>query len=182
MKIGINTLFLVPGDVGGTEIYLREDLTCMVKQAPDDIFVLFTTLDNEEVLRRDLDGVPNVEFVQLPFKAAIRPLWIVMEQAVLPFLVWKNRIDSLWSPGYTAPLVCPCPSAVTIHDFQYKSHPDNLIWLERVTLDFLVKNACRRCDVVIAVSEFSKTEILRFGYAGEEKVFTVPEGVDPDFR
>ncbi|MCI5221851.1 MAG: glycosyltransferase family 1 protein [Candidatus Electrothrix sp. AR4] len=181
MRIGINTLFLVPGDVGGTEIYLRRNLHAMALDNSQHTFVLFTTRDNEKIFRADLKGLPHVEFVGLPFRAALRPLRILCEQALLPWYVWKNDIDVLWSPGYTAPALCSCPQAVTVHDLQYKSHPDDLTFLERKMLDILVRTACRRCDAVIAVSKFSKNEILRYAFAAEDKVFAVHEGVDPIF-
>lgn len=179
MRIGINTLFLVPGDVGGTEIYLRQNLKEMVTASPSTNFVLFTTRDNEDVFRSDLHSAGNVEYVQLPFKAANRPIRILAEQFLLPKYVRNSEVDVLWSPGYTAPIRCSCPQAVTIHDLQYKTHPDDLSFLERKTQDFLVSSACRVCDAVIAVSEFSKQEILRYDFAPEEKIFAVLEGVDP---
>lgn len=181
MRIGINTLFLVPGDVGGTEIYLRQNLKEMVTASPSIDFVLFTTRDNEDVFRSDLHSSGNVEYVQLPFKAANRPVRILAEQFLLSKYVRKSSVDVLWSPGYTAPLRCSCPQAVTIHDLQYKTHPNDLSFLERKTLDFLVISACRVCDAVIAVSEFSKKEIIKYDFALEEKVFTILEGVDPVF-
>lgn len=181
MRIGVNTLFLVPGDVGGTEVYLRENLKEMIPANPGETFVLFTTRDNEGVLRSDLQGYLNVEYIQLPIIARIRPIRIIVEQTLLPWFVKRNRADILWSPGYTAPLVCPCRQAVTIHDLQYKTHPYDLSFLERVTTDFLVKNACRRCESIIAVSEFSRDEIVRFNFAGREKINVVYEGVDPTF-
>ena len=181
MRIGINTLFLVPGDVGGTEIYLRRNLLAMVADNPQDVFVLFTTLDNEGLFRDELKNFVNVEYIVLPFRAAIRPLRILCEQLLLPWSIWKSKVEVLWSPGYTAPALCSCPQAVTVHDLQYKSHPDDLSFLERITLDTLVKAACRQCSAIIAVSEFSKQEILRHGFAGEEKVHAVLEGVEPDF-
>ncbi|MGB5686554.1 MAG: glycosyltransferase, partial [Candidatus Electrothrix sp.] len=181
MRIGINTLFLVPGDVGGTEIYLRRNLLAMVVDNPQDVFVLFTTLDNQGLFRDELKAVANVEYVILPFRAAIRPLRIACEQVLLPWYVWKSKVAVLWSPGYTAPALCSCPQAVTVHDLQYKSHPDDLTFLERMTLDFLVRTACRQCEAVIAVSAFSKDEILRYSFADEKKVHAVPEGVEPDF-
>jgi glycosyltransferase involved in cell wall biosynthesis len=70
---------------------------------------------------------------------------------------------------------------VTIHDLQYKSHPEDMSWLEKTTLDVLVRLACRRCAKIIAVSQFSKEEIVRYGFAQEEKVKAIPEGVDPSF-
>lgn len=181
MRIGINTLFLVPGDVGGTEIYLRRNLLAMVAGNPDDIFVLFATLNNEELFRDELKPFANVDYRVLPFRAAIRPLRILCEQLLLPWFVWESKVDLLWSPGYTAPALCNCPQAVTVHDLQYKSHPDDLSFLERITLDTLVKIACRQCAAIIAVSEFSKQEILRYGFAPSDKIHAVLEGVEPDF-
>ena len=181
LRIGINTLFFVPGDVGGTEIYLRNNLLHMVEQHPQVLFVLLTARDNEAVLAADFSGSSNVEFVQLPFRAANRPLRIVAEQLLLPHYVRKSGIDVLWSPGYTAPGWCSCPQVVTIHDLQYKSFPDDMSWPERVALDFLVRLSCRRCEAVIAVSEFSRDEITRFGFAGEDKIHVVLEGVDRRF-
>lgn len=174
-------MFLVPGDVGGTETYLRNNLLSMVADNPQRKFVLFTTKDNEDVLRNDLIEFPNTSFVRLPFHAANRPLRILVEQFFLPWYVWRAKIDMLWSPGYTAPIVSSCPQAVTIHDLQYKTHPDDLSFLERKTLDFLVTSACRVCDAVITVSEFSRQEILRYDFASDEKVFAVLEGGDPAF-
>ena len=181
MRIGINTLFLVPGDVGGTEIYLRQNLREMVSASSDTDFVLFTTRDNEDVFRADLQEHQNIEYIQLPFRAGNRPLRILAEQLLLPGYIRRSKVDVLWSAGYTAPIRCSCPQAVTIHDLQYKTHPDDLSFLERHTLDFLVSSACRVCDSIIAVSEFSKQEILKVGFAPEEKLFAILEGVDPVF-
>ena len=90
MRIGINTLFLVPGDVGGTEVYLRQNLVEMVAVSPENTFVLFTTRDNEGVFRSDLKNISNIEYIQLPFKAGNRPVRIVAEQLLLPRYVRKN--------------------------------------------------------------------------------------------
>ena len=181
MRIGVNTLFLVPGDVGGTEIYLRENLKEMIPGTPQDTFILFTTNDNDKSFKQEFARFDNVDFVPLPFRAAIRPLRIIAEQTLLPWQVWRKKIDVLWSPGYTAPLFCPCSQTATIHDLQYKTHPEDLSFLERITLDFLVRNGCRKCDSLIAVSKFSKSEIVRYDFAPENKIHVVHEGVDPAF-
>lgn len=181
MRIGINTLFLVPGDVGGTEVYLRQNLTRMVGDNQDLTFVLFTTRDNTGSLRQDLAGCLNVEFIELPFNASFRPLRIIAEQTLLPWKVRGANIDVLWSPGYTAPLWCSTPQALTIHDLQYKSHPDDVSFLERITLDFLVRNGCRTCDSIITVSNFSAAEVVRFGFASADKISVIHEAADPCF-
>ncbi|MGR0481577.1 MAG: glycosyltransferase family 4 protein [Candidatus Electronema sp. V4] len=181
MRIGINTLFLVPGDVGGTEVYLRETLKAMAAFADGDTLVLFTNRENDLLLRADLAAFPQIEFHQLPCPAAARPLRILAEQFLLPCAVRKARVDALWSPGYTAPAVCFLPQAVTVHDLQYKTCPEDMSWIERTVLDILVQTACRRCQAVIAISNFSRQEIIRHGFAEGAKVHAVLNGVSKDF-
>lgn len=177
MKVGVNTLFHVPGDIGGTETYLREVLLTMAEEFPEVNLTLFTSLDNEAMMAKLFAGYTNVETCCLPFRARIRPLRIVAEQLWLPVEVRRREVAVLWSPGYTAPFWAPCPQVVTVHDLQYKSHPDDLTCLERLTLDLLVRSACRRCQSILTVSEFSKSEIVRFGLAPASKVSATLAGV-----
>ncbi|OQX13530.1 MAG: hypothetical protein BWK76_16035 [Desulfobulbaceae bacterium A2] len=185
MRLGVNTLFLVPGEVGGTEIYLRENLRVMVSLLQQDPAIhrllLLTTLDNDEVLRADLATSDRVDFMCLPFRSACRPCRIVAEQTLLPLFLLRHRPDVLWSPGYTAPLLCPCPQAVTVHDLQYLSHPEDMSRLERIMQNLLVRGACRQCDRVITDSNFSRDEIVRHRMALASHVSVVPAGVDQSF-
>ncbi|WP_028584655.1 glycosyltransferase family 4 protein [Desulfogranum mediterraneum] len=181
MRLGINTLFMVPGDVGGTETYLRETLVAALKTFPEVEFILFTNRENDELFRQICIDFAAVHFVNLNFNASNRPLRILLEQLKLPFVAKKYQLDLLWSPGYTAPFLSFYPQAVTICDLQYKSYPEDMSWLERCTLDLLVRGACRRCDLVLAISEFSRQEIIRYRFAAPEKVHTVLLGVDETF-
>lgn len=180
MKIGVNTLFHVPGDIGGMEIVLRKTLSAIAECFPEISIVLFTTLDNDGVLRQDLKEFHQIEYVQLKFKAAYRPLRIVMEQTLLPYMAGKSDIDLLWSPGYTSPIWCPRPQALTVPDLQYKTHPEDMSLLERTTLDALVKIGCRNCKAVMAISEFSRQEIISCGFAPAHKVHAVYLGADKE--
>ena len=181
IRLGVNTLFLVPGDVGGTETFLRETLKALAGDQENIELVLFTTRDNDPVLREDLCGFANVHFRMLNFSAVNRPLRIILEQTLLPIACLSARLDWLWSPGYTAPFWAPCPQAVTIPDLQYKSHPEDMSWFERWVLDTLVRVACRKSRIIFAISEFSKREIVKYGYAPAEKIQAVLLGVDQSF-
>jgi len=181
MHIGVNTLFHVPGDVGGTETYLRELLLAIAKKYPDLLVTLFTHQDNDSLMRSIFCDFPSFFYECLPFKASHRPLRILMEQLWLPLKVWRSKVSVLWSPGYTAPFWVSCPQVVTIHDLQYKTHPEDLSWVERTTLDVLVRLACKKSDAIIAVSEFSKSEIVKYQFAQPGKVYAVLEGVDESF-
>jgi len=181
MKIGINTLFLIPGEVGGTETYLRETLLAMAEHFPDVSMVLFTNRENDPVLKKDLSGFKQVSFVQLDFGASDRSQRIKKEQFELPRKVKESGVDVLWSLGYTAPFFSPCPQIVTIHDMQYKTYPQDLSFRARLITDILVRIAAKRCKRVIAVSHFAKDEIVKYAGVSPDKVDVVYEAANPDF-
>ena len=152
-----------------------------MERHPQLLLTLFTQLDNDKVMRSVFDSFPQVSFSRLPIRAKIRPYRILAEQLLLPWYVARSKVDVLWSPGYTAPFYSSCPQAVTVHDLQYKRYPEDLTFLERFALDNLVRIACRKCRMVIAVSNFSKSEIEHFGFASGEKVCSILEGVERSF-
>ena len=181
MKVGVNTLFLIPGEVGGTETYLRQTLKAIAGHFPDVSLVLFTNRENESVLRKDLRSSGNVCFELLDFAATNRHVRILREQVELPGRVRRSGIDVLWSPGYTAPFFCSCPQVVTIPDMQYKTFPQDLTFTARMVTDILVKCATRRCRRIIAISEFSRDEITKYTHAGKDRIDVVPLAADESF-
>jgi len=181
MRIGVNTLFLIPGEVGGTETYLREVLLAMAKSSVGIEWVLFTNRENDGYLKRIFGQFPKFAFHPLPLKATNRYARIIREQIDLPFRVALSRVNLLWSPGYTAPFFSPCPQVVTIPDMQYRRYPEDLTFLARIVTDILVRMATRRCRCIITISEFSRKEILTFTHAREESVRAIPLAADPAF-
>lgn len=181
MKIGINTLFMIPGEVGGTETYLRQTLIEIAAQFPKHPLVLFTNNENHVTFERDLADFGHVTLAPLKFNAVNRAARIIREQTTLPDAAKRNGVKVLWSPGYTAPYGCACPQVVTIPDMQYKTHPQDLTRVARVVTDLLVNAAARRCQRIIALSEFSRGEILRFTAAQGDRVDVVPLAASPEF-
>lgn len=178
MRLGVNTLFYLPGEVGGSETYLLETLHALTRRddAPD--LVLFANLENAEKLRAKF---PGAEVVELRVAATNRYFRIVVEQLRLPRLVNRARVDVLWSPGYTAPAVCACPQVATLLDMQYKRFPEDVSWLAARTMDVLYPLAARRSRTVVAISEFAKSEIASFTGIAPSKIAVTYPGVDPAF-
>jgi len=181
LRIGINTLFLIPGEVGGTETFVREVLLAMAKLFLDIEWVLFTNRENDAYLKRIFGQFPHFLFNPLPLKATNRYARIILEQVDLPFRVASSRVNLLWSPGYTAPFFVSCPQVVTIPDMQYRRYPEDLTFLARIVTDVLVRMAARRCRCILAISEFSRREILEFTHASEKTVRAVHLAADPAF-
>src|SRR5258707_15320321 len=98
LRIGVNALYLIPGGVGGTEIYLRNLLRALAAIDSVNRYVVFT---NRET---GTDLVPKqANFLHAPqgVKASFRPGRILCEQLVLPFSIARQRIDVLFNPGFT---------------------------------------------------------------------------------
>lgn len=181
MKVGVNTLFYLPGEVGGSETYLLEILRHWKHTGDPESVVLFTQHENHEALSGEFAG-GGWSCVRSPFYAANRVVRIVREQVELPFRVRRERVDVLWSPGYTAPVFSGCPQVVSLLDMQYKRFPQDLTRLARWTTHVLVQ-ACAldRRKKILTISEFSKKDILAFTSAGAERIHVTPLAADPAF-
>ena len=178
IHIGVNTLFLIPGEVGGSETYLCKTLDAIGRNHHYVKLTLFTNLENHSLLNSLFSRYTQVKFSILRFKATNRYNRILREQFELPFKVKQADVDVLWSPGYTAPAVVHCPQVVTIHDMQYKRHPEDLTWIARMTTDFLIKGAAKRAQQFITISRFSRAEIARFTAIPEYKIHVIPHAAD----
>ncbi|MFC1462584.1 glycosyltransferase family 4 protein [Verrucomicrobiota bacterium] len=180
MRIGVNTLFLLPGKVGGSETYVRELLGVMAGMEGVEL-VLFTNRDNDSSLRDLLRERERVEFCPLNFSARSKVARVVREQTQLPRKVARAGIDLLWSPGYTVPRFCSVPQVVTIHDMQYETHPEVASRISRKLRSILVPMAAERCERVLTVSEFARDEIVKYLGTARDKIDVTPEAADRSF-
>jgi glycosyltransferase involved in cell wall biosynthesis len=178
LRLGVNALFYLPGEVGGSETYLLETLRVLARMPGGPDLVLFSNAENDRKLRAEF---PGAEVVESGFAATSRFVRILVEQIQLPWLVKRAHVDVLWSPGYTAPAFCACPQVVSILDMQYKRFPADVSWLAARTMDVLYPAAARRCDAVIAISDFAKSEIVHFIGVPPEKITVTLLAADPAF-
>ena len=172
MRIGVNALFLIPGKVGGTEVYLRNLLTHLAVIDNKNEYVLFTNKENSGTFKI---GQTNFREVLCPIRASFRPARVVWEQLFLPFQVKRYRIDVLHSPGYTAPVMVPCCSVVTIHDMNCFYYPEDFSKLTTFFLKLLVPAAARRSNEIITVSRSSKKDIVQILKIPENKICVIYE-------
>ncbi len=169
LRIGVNALYLIPGGVGGTEIYLRNLLAELVKT--DEYFII----TNRETTDLVPKGALNARALLQPVPAVIRPARVLWEQTVLPVVAARHRLDVLFNPGFTAPLVCPCPQVTVFHDLQHKRHPEYFRWFDLPFWNALLYASAHRSKRLIAVSEATRQDLLKY-YKVDAQV--VPHGVE----
>lgn len=172
LRIGVNALYLIPGGVGGTEIYLRNLLPALATAGKEHRFFLIT---NQETTDLNAAGAPNVETLPQPVAARVRPARIIWEQTALPALAARHRFDVLFNPGFTAPLLCPCPQVTVFHDLQHKRHPEYFRWFDLPFWNMLLYGSAKRSARLIAVSEPTRQDLLKF-YGVDAAV--IPHGVE----
>jgi glycosyltransferase involved in cell wall biosynthesis len=155
----------------GNEVYVRSLLSAFSNQDLDCEFLAYVS---------DADAM---EFV--PSRIRTRRV------AFNPFLrlgfdlAAKLRQDrpDLLHVQYTAPLGCPVPVVVSVHDVSFLEHPEyftpDRAWQLRWTVRRTVRSAVR----VLTGSEFSRASILKaYGDLDEDKVVVVPNASAREFR
>jgi glycosyltransferase involved in cell wall biosynthesis len=178
LRIGVNALCLIPGGVGGTEIYLRCLLAELGEIDNADQYVIFT---NRETGADLIPVRPNFRAAPQPVPGAIRPARILWEQCGLPLAVRRHRIDVLFNPGFTAPSLCPCPTVTVFHDLQHKRHPEYFRWFDLPFWRMFLWLSAHRSTLLLAVSEATGADLLRYYRLPKEKIRVVPQGVDKRF-
>jgi glycosyltransferase involved in cell wall biosynthesis len=159
LRIGVNALYLIPGGVGGTEIYLRNLLNAAAAVDRANTWVVFT---NRETGAGLVPPAPNFVHAPQPLRAAVRPARILWEQLVLPAAAAGRRLDVLFNPGFTCPLLCPCPNVTVFHDLQHKRHPEYFRWFDLPAWQLLLWGAAHRSRALIAVSAATRDDLRRY--------------------
>ena len=95
-------------------------------------------------------------------------LW---EQLALPLYARRRHAITL-NLCNTAPLVNP--GIVCIHDMKVNAFPQFFSWRFRLWYKLLFFNATKRAPALITVSNFSKTEILRYYRVEEASIAVIP--------
>lgn len=100
-------------------------------------------------------------------------------------LVRKLRDDppDLLHVQYTAPLGCPVPVVVSVHDVSFLEHPEYFTRARAAQLRITVGRTVRRAAKILTCSEFSRRSILKvYGDIEEDKVVVAPNAAASQFR
>ncbi len=104
------------------------------------------------------------------------------EQVLAPLLLRLNGADVFHGTQIVAPLFCPVPSVITIHDLSSISFPQTFRWYNRMYLTWATHVSVRRAARILAVSEFTKREIIRLLDVPAEKIVVTHNACDARFR
>jgi glycosyltransferase involved in cell wall biosynthesis len=174
MHVGLNLVYLVPGETGGMETYARE----LIPRLAQLDGLRLTALVNRETA--EAGGGPWGEVVPMeivPVRARNRIEWVRGEQQLVPGLADRAGADVLHSLASTAPLRGRARRVTTIHDLNYKLVPDTHFGLRGLGMRVLVPAAARRSHRIVVDADSTRRDLVEHLGTPADKVDVVPLGV-----
>lgn len=174
MIIGIDSSRAFVGDKTGTENYSYHVINSMLRlpESGAHTFVLF--IRPNAILPKELDGYSNVIIKEVKFPY----LWT---QLGLAWETWsKINLDVLWVPAHTLPVLRNprIKTVVTIHGLEYQWLPEYKNWLQKWYLPLSTFYAAKSATQLIAVSEFTKNQLLKELHTSSKNIKVIHEGVE----
>jgi glycosyltransferase involved in cell wall biosynthesis len=163
MRIGINTVDMLPGFGGGEEIFIRRVLASISEQQGSAEIVVLTDVLNHG----SFDGFECVQ---------------VRSAKEIGRAVESENIDMVFSPYRNTPTKLSVPLVLLVmelYDVEQKSSRKRL-WGGGSNLRS-VGDICNQAAALVVPSEFMKKELLRLFTVPLNKVVVAPMGVDPCF-
>jgi glycosyltransferase involved in cell wall biosynthesis len=175
VHVGLDLIFLVPGETGGMEVAARELIPALLASAPAG--TRFTAFINREAAAEPGPWRGEVSAVTVPVSARNRVQWVLGEQTLLPRLAARAGVDLVHGLSSTAPLWGGFTRVVTVHDLIYARFPDAHPGIRARGMQLLVPAAVRRCNRVIVDSESTRSDVMELLGVGRERIDVVPLGL-----
>ena len=178
MHVGLDLLFLVPGESGGRETYARRLLAALREIRPD---LQVTTFVNDETARAGRGWWSEHADRTLALRsvrAADRRSWAAGELVGVRRAAAAAGVDVLHAPANFAPWGGPFAIVLTLHDVLFRLRPELMSPAMRWGTEALIRPALVRADRVITVSSASAEDIERQLGVPRSRIDVVPNGAD----
>ena len=112
--------------------------------------------------------------------AATGSVWkrILWQQAMLPKLLKTLQADVFHAFAYTAPLRCPCPYVLNVHDIIALEHPELCSTLNRWHMRLLLPPSARRAARIIVSTRHVAERVHDVLQIPMKRIDVIPLGVD----
>jgi alpha-1,3-rhamnosyl/mannosyltransferase len=175
LQVGVNLLWLVPGEVGGSEEYVCRLLEGLAGADGHDLeLTLFAN-------KRFWGAHPTIANRHRLEVAAVsgrsRSIRIGVESTWLAARAQSLALDVMHHPGGTVPPRTASPVVLSLHDLQYLEYPEFFSPLKRAYLRRVVPRSTRQATIVTAPSEFARSTVIHLLGIESDRVLVVPHGL-----
>jgi len=175
---------------GGTFQYTYSLLEALLNYSKykQDLFIL----TNKEVIVKDLEGCKDLIVLDIkPSNLLLKGLRVLYVN--FPFIrnfldvsegykiIKSLPIDLIINPVISlAPLYSNKPYIITIHDLQHRYYPEFFTMKERLTRNYVYRNAAKNAKFIVCESQFVKSDIIKFLGISSDKIRIIPS-VPPSY-
>lgn len=178
MRIAIEAQRIFRTNKHGMDFVALECIRELQKIDQENEYFIFVSPGQDHCL----EETDNVHIIEI--KCPTYPLW---EQVALPRIVGKIKPDLLHCTSNTAPVNCPVPLVLTLHDIIFleprqggnKSWYQNMGWYYR---RMVVPRILPQCKKIITVSHFECDRIREALQLPKEKITAIYNGYSEHFH
>ena len=178
MRIAIEAQRIFRTNKHGMDFVALESIRELQKIDKENEYFIFVSPGED----RCLESSENMHIIEL--KCPTYPLW---EQMALPRAVKRFKPDLLHCTSNTAPLHCPVPLVLTLHDIIYleKRQSSSQSWYQEMGWHYrrlVVPRILPKCKKIITVSQFERKRILEALHLPSEQLVAVYNGFNSHFH
>ena len=179
--VGISLLTLVPGVVGGSEIYCRELLRALAKVGELEYVVFTTPLAGDLGSGLESEHVPSYRASTTTAGRAVTMARAAVVAGPIRRELRLERLEAIHFPlTVMLPRVERPPAVTTMHDLQHEVHPCFFSRAELAYRRFLYRRTARASRLLIAPSQYVKGTLVNRLGVGPEGVRVIHHGIDHD--
>ena len=174
MRIAVNTRFLLKDKLEGIGIYTQEIFMRVVQLMPEhEFYFLFDRpYDESFVFAKNVIPIVVSPPARHPF------LWYLWLEKAIPKILKKHKIDLFISPDGYASLNTYVPQILTIHDLAFEHYKEHTPFLVYQYYKYFVPKFCKKATKILAVSEFTKQDVIKRYNIEEQKIEVVYNGFE----
>jgi glycosyltransferase involved in cell wall biosynthesis len=175
MKIAINCIYF-NDRAGGIKEYIYNLVRNLVRLDEENDYVFYVTREYKESFNAITAGKGKIKI--FPFNSGQK-----IRRSLFQQRFWYNEeqienFDIFHSPFFYAPKFKNAKIAITVHDLRFLKYPSTYALFRYVYLKFVVKDSIKRAHFIIAISNFTKNEIIRYYKITDQKIKVIHEAVD----
>lgn len=176
-RIGIDARLFGTAQAAGIGTYTEELIGNLIKTDPNNSYTAFVTPETAATFPF---YSPNLTKTVVPYRH-----YTYAEQLFYPRILKKAGLDLIHYTNFNSPVwMKNIKSVVTIHDLTLWFYPGrkNRSLFTKWVFRYVIAKSCRNASRIIAVSEGTKRDIIKYLGVDPDRIDVIYEGVAPRIR
>lgn len=171
VRIGINEVLIYPETSGALtrEFALLPELLEIFDEEGWESVLYFSSDVDEGIVRRLLQGRRGTRAVRTPIPALPTHRRVLRGMLYWPGAVRRDRLDLFHTSYYPVPRLA-LPTVLTVYDLRLVRMPETYNWARYRFLKSVIPRSLRRADRLIAISNDTKRDLVRYFDVPPEKI------------